>query len=332
MKLNKIGSARFSTAVAAAAVLIAFLIFGITQANGKGEQTKATQKKPVNVDVQVELVPLAGDGRIEIGLAPAYESKNSMVESTTKLEKVETPSNAEFFLGSGGNIRGISYLNRSGTYRAVEETRTSGLPGGASITCKQEHKYILEAKVVGGQVDRKKKPPVLLNIELEVKDFDAENKKTCEVTPPGVVVPSETKYDNGLKAKWWRTALYNWPLEDGYSEVIGRFQYTLHLKFRSECDQQLSQSLDEARDRFDSWVENCVGKSGVVTKCDADMLRRCVLYIFQGDRDTSILDNCIESACDVSEEGLTQCLREAMSLYMTSLIKIEKQYKECMGQ
>ncbi len=62
------------------------------------------------------------------------------------------------------------------------------------------------------------------------------------------------------------------------------------------------------------------------------MLRRCGLYIYGGDRDTSIIEDCVESACGVLEDGLTQCLREALSLYLSNLITIEKEYKECMGK
>ena len=206
-----------------------------------------------------------------------------------------------------------------------------GLPGGASITCKVAHKFVLEARVVGGRIDRKKKPALLVNVELEVKNFDAENRTTCEVTPGGAV-PSQTKVDDGHKAKWWRTALYNWPFKDGYSEVVGRFQYTLHIKQDKGCESQFSQSLDELRRQFDKWVENCIKKSGVVTECDTFKLRECALSIYYGEKDTSIIDDCVNSACNAWEEGLVQCLREAMSVYMARLIEIEKQYKECLGK
>ncbi len=326
MPVNK----RFWIAGAAAIALISFCVLAITSENRRALQSKAAQEKTADEDT-VEIVPIPGNARIEIAPAPVYESKSPMAESTLKLDQVESPSNAEFFFSSRGKIEGMPNLSKSGVYRAVEETRSLGLPGGVSLACKVQHKFVLEVRVLGGRIDRNKKPAVLVNIELEVKNFDAENITTCEVSPGGVM-PSQTKVDDGHKAKWWRTALYNWPFKDGHSEVVGRFQYTLHIKQDKGCEKQFSQSMDELRGQFDQWVENCIKKSGVVTECDTFKLRECALSIYSGEKDTSIIDDCVNSACDAWEEGLVQCLREAMSIYMARLIEIEKQYKECLGK
>jgi hypothetical protein len=207
------------------------LVLGIALA-GPGRPEGA----PAGADLQeqqeedmVPMVPAHGDGWVEFAPAPVYQSKNDFVTTTTKLKKTEEYACAVFSFREDGNMVSWPGTQPRGVYRVVTEgLLPQGLPGGTGLQCSTERKMILETELGGAIVDRKTKPARIKDMHLRLRNYDAEETTTCTVA--GQVVRTETERNDGSKAKWWGINLRDWPLENGYSEVVGRFKYTLYVR------------------------------------------------------------------------------------------------------
>jgi hypothetical protein len=86
----------------------------------------------------------------------------------------------------------------------------------------------VKAEVVGGKIERGKKPKRLEVISLKIQDYAEKTETDCEVCTPQGCTTTHSE-DEGKESRWWPMALYQWPLVDGHSETLGRFTYTLLL-------------------------------------------------------------------------------------------------------
>jgi len=196
------------------------------------QQEQPEQPEPEEDEV-VPQVPLYGDGWIEFAPAPVYETKNQLVTTTTKLDKVEAFACVVFKFRPDGNIESWPGRQPQGAYRVVTDIEMPyGIPGGAQLQCKEFRKMILEVELYDSIVSRKGKKLYLECVSLRLKNYDAEKWTDCVVE--GHAVRTNSKSYDGSKAEWWTNNLRDWPMENGHSEVVGRFQYTLHLVERKK--------------------------------------------------------------------------------------------------
>jgi hypothetical protein len=184
-------------------------------------------------DETVPIVPLVGDGWIEFAPAPEYQSENQWVTTTTKLDKVEAYACAVFKFNADGNIASCPGEQPKGVYRVVADTQLpQGLPGGAQLRCKEFRKIVLQIELGGGVVEGMGAKRRLKMISLKLRNFDAESWSECVVQ--GHTIRTDGESNDGSRAKWWDSNLRDWPLENGYSEVVGSYQYTLRLVERKK--------------------------------------------------------------------------------------------------
>ncbi|MBN1270911.1 MAG: hypothetical protein JXB26_01455 [Candidatus Aminicenantes bacterium] len=102
---------------------------------------------------------------------------------------------------------------------------------------------------------------------------------------------------------------------------------------QKECGDQQSKCLDEARDKFDNMVKECLKNSGLNPEgCDTWKLRECVIEVYNGDRDVLDLRSCIFDACTGGFDETIDCIRSKMGWYYLAIKNCNKKYNECMGK
>ena len=99
-----------------------------------------------------------------------------------------------------------------------------------------------------------------------------------------------------------------------------------------KCNDALDACFEDAKARLEEQAKFCLKETGFdENMCKPDALALCMLEIYNGERGTETLNECIIDACVGGPPDLVECLRLRMANYFNRIWKCDREYKACMG-
>lgn len=244
----------------------------------------------------------------------------------------------------------------------IRKCRAVYILGVCRATCIRKEFWTVNAKVDGEGIVRKTSTGEdMMDIPLLIRDYRLKTVTTCtNCCPQCIALPPHI--DHGKPKRWWKMAVYNFPIKNGWSQTHGRFKYTLRIididsdgyeqekseysekeselkesdcrKQFEKCKQGVDLLLDDDA-KAEKKLAECFKEKHVSNRCDTRQIIDCMHGMFYKPEslDTSkceAFNMCKERLPSDLKEKMDECINQIMEDHLKDLKECSKEYEECL--